>query len=176
MPANDTQTTPQIYTILSLCIAALAVFVSPLITWFVTKLQLGAAERAAATRAAADRKVANKQIVAPMRQAWIEKLRADIASLLTLCNRYAMRGTAEHNDDYDNISQLILVIRLTLNSAEPTHIFIIDMLEDFFFTAADDTIEFPDYGRLREKEAEIVELAKVIFKKEWERVKSEDAN
>jgi hypothetical protein len=179
MPADTAQQTSKIYTILSLGIAALAVFVSPLITYFVTKLQLRAAREAAAAKAVDERKIANKQIVAPMRQAWIEKLRADIASFLALCNAYSTRGTSDQIDEgYDKILQLLLVIKLSLNSAERDHLLMIGMLEDFRFFVSEERIETSenDFLELHRQEAEIVDLAKEIFKKEWQRVKSEDAN
>ncbi len=56
--------------VLSLIVAALAVFVGPLISWLVAKRQL-----------ASSLEVANKQIIAPMRQAWINDLRDLLAEL-----------------------------------------------------------------------------------------------
>jgi hypothetical protein len=173
----DTQPIGKYIPILSLAVALLAVVVGPLVTWKLTGRQLEEARLAADRKSSLDRKLANKQIVAPMRQAWIEKLRVDVASLLTLCNRYAARGTAEHNDSYDDIRQLILVIQLSLNSAEPDHVAIIEMLQDLFLTVADDTTQSGnDWNDIHKREAEIVEIAKKIFKEEWNRVKSEDAN
>lgn len=113
-----------------------------------------------------------------MRQAWIEKLRTDISSLLALCSQYAMRGSAEPNNTYDEIRQLQLVIQLSLNSAEPDHVAIVEDLYQLFLTVGVDTTEFSDQDwlDLHYRETEIVGLAKKIFKREWERVKSEDAN
>jgi uncharacterized Tic20 family protein len=60
----------EIIPILSLITAILAVFVGPLISWRITKRQI-----------ASSLKAANKQIVAPMRQAWINSLRDMIAEI-----------------------------------------------------------------------------------------------
>jgi hypothetical protein len=50
--------------ILSLVVAALAVFVGPIISWRIAKRQV-----------TANFATSNKQIIAPMRQAWINNLR-----------------------------------------------------------------------------------------------------
>lgn len=56
--------------VLSLIVAALAVFVGPIISWRVAKRQIESSSA-----------VANKQIIAPMRQAWINSLRDAMAEL-----------------------------------------------------------------------------------------------
>jgi hypothetical protein len=60
----------EIIPILSLITAILAVFVGPLISLRITKRQIASSLNAA-----------NKQIVAPMRQAWINSLRDMIAEI-----------------------------------------------------------------------------------------------
>jgi Zn-dependent protease with chaperone function len=73
--------------ILSLVVAALAVFVGPLISWFVSKRQL-----------ASSLEVANKQVVAPMRQAWINNLRDVLSELLSSALHYYVSGFEDRSD------------------------------------------------------------------------------
>src|ERR1035437_5167435 len=59
-----------IVSVLSLVVAALAVFVGPIISLYIGRRQV-----------ASTLEVANKQITAPMRQAWINSLRDLLAEL-----------------------------------------------------------------------------------------------
>jgi len=62
----------QVIPILSLVVAALAVFVGPLVSWFVAKRQVGSSLALTDKQIRASLGAAtNKQIIAPMRQAWI---------------------------------------------------------------------------------------------------------
>lgn len=74
--------------VLSLVVAALAVFVVPLISWLITKRQL-----------ASLLEVANKQIIAPMRQAWINNLRDLVAELTSSALHYYVAGFEERTDE-----------------------------------------------------------------------------
>ena len=74
--------------VLSLVVAALAVFVGPLISWLVAKHQV-----------ASSLEVANKQIIAPMRQAWINSLRDLLAELTSSALHYHVAGFEERTDD-----------------------------------------------------------------------------
>jgi uncharacterized protein YneF (UPF0154 family) len=63
--------------ILSLAVAALAVFVGPFITLRISRRQFELSRR-----------IADKQIVAPMRQAWINNLREKVAELSSSALHY----------------------------------------------------------------------------------------
>ena len=67
--------------ILSLIVAALAVAVAPLVSWLTTKRQINTSFALARDQMHTSLETANKQITAPMRQAWINKLRELLAEL-----------------------------------------------------------------------------------------------
>lgn len=67
--------------ILSLVVAALAVFVSPLVSWLVARRQFKNTLELTQRQINSSLAVANKQIIAPMRQKWINDLRDLVAEL-----------------------------------------------------------------------------------------------
>lgn len=97
--------------ILSLLVAALAVFVGPFVSWFVAKRQL-----------ASSLEEANKQITAPMRQAWINTLRDLLAELTSSALHYHLAGFEDRRDDeYQRLTLLEHKITMMLNSQEEDH-------------------------------------------------------
>ncbi len=74
--------------VLSLIVAALAVFVGPFVTAWVARVQMRASLRAA-----------NKQIVGPMRQQWIEALRDLIAELSSEAHRVFVTERSSSPDE-----------------------------------------------------------------------------
>jgi hypothetical protein len=96
---------------LSLIVAVLAVFFGPLISLWLAKRQI-----------ASSAEVANKQIIAPMRQAWINNLRDHVAELTGDALHYF---TAGHDfKGYQNLQRLTFLeskIQLMLNPNEPDH-------------------------------------------------------
>lgn len=82
--------------VLSLLVAALAVFVGPLVSWAMTRRQLEASQR-----------IASRQLVGPMRQAWINDLRAKLAELLSSALHYFVAGFEDRTDkEYRRLTQL----------------------------------------------------------------------
>ena len=81
--------------ILSLVVAALAVFVGPIISWIIAKRHTASSVRNVSLQAETSLRIANKQIVAPMRQAWINSLRDLIAELAGKCAHYWAAGSEE---------------------------------------------------------------------------------
>src|SRR5688572_28614420 len=91
--------------VLSLVVAALAVVVGPLISWFIAKRQL-----------ASSPEVANKQIVAPMRQAWINNLRDLLAELISSALHYYVAGSEERTDEvYRRLTLIEHKVAMMLN-------------------------------------------------------------
>ena len=74
--------------ILSLVVAILAVLVGPIISWKIAKRHV-----------ASSLKIANKQIVAPMRQAWINSLRDLIAEISSSGLHYYQAGYEDRKDE-----------------------------------------------------------------------------
>ena len=97
--------------ILSLLIALLAVFVGPLLSWLTARRQ-----------AAIALAVANKQIIAPMRQAWINSLRDLTAELSSRALHYYQAGFEDRSDaEYQELTLLEWKIVLMLNCNEADH-------------------------------------------------------
>ena len=108
--------------ILSLIVAALAVFFGPIISWIVAKRSTSSLERNASLQADTSLRIANKQIVAPMRQAWINSLRDLIAELTGKCAHYWETGFEERRDDeYQRITELECKLALFINPKEEDH-------------------------------------------------------
>lgn len=82
--------------ILSLVVAALAVFVGPIISRRVANRQLEA-----------NLDVANKQIIAPMRQGWINMLRDLLSEITSSALHYHVAGFEDRTDeDYQHLTHL----------------------------------------------------------------------
>jgi hypothetical protein len=75
----------QLLPIISLIVAALAVFLGPLISWAIAKRHTSSFEKNLLLQTETSLKIANKKIIAPMRQAWINQLRDLIAELTGKC-------------------------------------------------------------------------------------------
>ena len=101
----------EVIPILSLAVAALAVFVGPIISYHVAKRQIASALA-----------TSQKQIIAPMRQAWINNLRDVLAELASLALHYYSAGFEEREDsEYQHLSLLEHRIQLMLNPMEDDH-------------------------------------------------------
>jgi len=98
--------------VLSLVVALLAVFFGPLISLLINRRQIHLS-----------RAVANKQIIAPMRQAWINRLREMIGKLCTEIFLYGHYPVASRNPQptVKEILHLHEEIKLTLNPSEQSH-------------------------------------------------------
>ena len=148
--------------ILSLAIAAIAVFVGPLISLRINKAQMEANIR-----------LAHKGVVSPIRQAWINELRQILAELTGQCSYYWAAGYEERTDqEYQNITLLIARLKLYINPKEEDH----NQLLDYVFQMESELAR-GDEGGTHSKfwyaHTATVTQAQLILKKEWERVKHE---
>ncbi|EKF9628549.1 hypothetical protein O1C60_003827 [Vibrio cholerae] len=161
--------------ILSLVVAFLAVIVGPFISWKVAKLQSANAI-----------KLANKQVVAPIRQAWIDKLRNLLSEFSSVCFSYYISGAYVHDlslnlvVDYDKIEQLVeqrltilrSEIELLLNPFEDSHEELLALINKCFkgvfpHGSHDESNNFPDNHKLLSAQS------KKVLKSEWVRVRDE---
>ncbi len=144
--------------ILSLIVAALAVVVGPSVSFIIARRQVRASLEAS-----------NKQITAPMRQAWINKLRELLAELTSSALHYCAAGFEERTDkEYQRVTLLEAHIGLMLNSSEDDHqrleALIRRMVNEIQYEKGKkDT--FPDVH------TEVMALSRTILKREWDRVK-----
>lgn len=146
--------------LLSLVVAALAVFVGPLISWSIAKRQVQSSLA-----------VANKQIVAPMRQAWINSLRDILADLTSSALHYYVAGFEERTDEeYQHLTLMEHKLQLMLNPHEADHQQLEELVRKMIAAlgrSKDGDQEFTETHPL------VVSLSRQILKREWDRVKDE---
>ena len=135
-------------------------FVGPVISWRVAKRQL-----------TATLEVSNKQIIAPMRQAWINNLRDILSELLSIALHYHVAGFEDRTDqEYQHLTHLEYKVSLMLNPLEGDH----QRLEKLI---AQMTARLSQQGSAKlDSEFEtchkaIVALSRQVLKREWVRVK-----
>ena len=155
--------------VLSLVVAALAVFVAPLVSWFVTNLQLSSSRALTDRQIRASLSVANKQIIAPMRQAWINTLRDLVAELTSSALHYHVAGFEERTDEeYRRLTLLEYKVTMMLNPMEENHKQLEQLIRKLI-SALERRREaeegFPDIHLA------VVILSRQIFKREWNVVK-----
>jgi len=145
--------------ILSLVVAILAVFIGPLIASHSAKQQVKSSLA-----------IANNQVIAPMRQAWINDLRNLLAELLSSTLYYYVAGYENRTDaEYSNLTLLEYRIALMLNSAEDDHKKLeisIRKLISLLQKGHPANEPFPDVH------TEIKTLSRSILKQEWNRVRA----
>jgi len=145
-------------TILSLVVAALAVFVGPLVSWAIARRQLEGSQR-----------IASRQLVGPMRQAWIVELRRKLAELLSSALHYFVAGFEDRTDqEYRRLTELEQEVVLMVNSHEQDHEALIATVRKM--------VSALDGGKELDKQFidahhETVAIAQRILKAEWNRVK-----
>ena len=150
----------EIIPILSLITAILAVVVGPFISWKIAKRQI-----------ASSLKAANKQIVAPMRQAWINNLRDMIAEISSSALHYYQTGFEDREDsEYKRLTELEGRISLMLNFMEDDHKKLHDLIRRMLSAL--------DRGKQGDQDfvvahPRVLALSRDILKREWNRVKEE---
>jgi len=152
-------TAAQTIPILSLVVAALAVFVGPIISWRVAKRQL------TATLASA-----NKQIIAPMRQAWINRLRELLSEIASSALHYNVAGFEDRTDEeYHHLTLLEFKIRLMLNPHEDDHQQLEKLLREMVGMIGTRTMA--DDKKFWACHTALVALSRAVLKREWDVVK-----
>ena len=145
--------------ILSLIVAALAVVVGPMAAWAIAKRQVRSSLEAS-----------NKQITAPMRQAWINKLRGLLAELTSSSLHHYVAGFEDRTDEeYQRVTLLEAHIQLMLNSNEDDH----QLLEVRIRRMVEEI--HPEKGKKDNfpgLHAEVIALSRRILKREWDRVRA----
>jgi hypothetical protein len=146
--------------ILSLVVTALAVFVGPIISSRIAKRQINASLE-----------VSNKQIVAPMRQAWINSLRDLLSEIASSALHYHVAGFEERTDqEYQHLAHLEYKIRLMLNPREDDHQQLerlIGQMTGLLGQTGSPQVdaEFANCHRA------VIALSRDVLKREWDRVK-----
>ena len=141
---------------LSLIVAALAVVVGPTVSWAIAKRQVRASLEAS-----------SRQITAPMRQAWINKLRELLAELTSSALHYYVAGYEERTDDeYRRVTLLEAHIQLMLNPNEKDHQRLVALMRSMVAEVeGGKSREFPGLH------TEFIALSQKVLKSEWDRVR-----
>jgi uncharacterized protein YneF (UPF0154 family) len=156
--------------VLSLVVAALAVFISPLVSFFISRRQIKNSLELNQRQTDSSLAVANKQIVAPMRQKWINDLRDLIAELASDSLHYFRAG---HDfEGYKNFQRLTFLeskIQLMLNPNEEDH----QKLEWMIAEMLKALQSGGEQGRADfiATHPEVMKFSRQVFKREWNRVK-----
>lgn len=144
--------------ILSLIIAALAVFIGPFISLHVTKRQVRSSLE-----------VANRQITGPMRQAWINALRDLLSELCSSAQHYFVAGFEDRKDDeYQRLTHLETKIQLMLNAKEDDHIQLEKLIREMVSSLEKGKEGDAAFVVLQPK---VIALSRQVLKREWNVVK-----
>ncbi|MQA37840.1 hypothetical protein [Rugamonas aquatica] len=166
--------------ICSLIVAALAIVVAPFVSWQVAKRQ-----------AKTSLIVAQKQVIAPMRQKWIDSLRDRVAEFLSTAHWYYVAGGDQvipSPDDEDKFEEheslqiqqvdrkmvfMLNQIDMMLNPKEADHIALMDALN----RVRRGCFQQNEPGRRHIFVPDLVDeargLCKTVLKREWDRLKKE---
>ena len=147
--------------ILSLCVAGLAVFFGPIVSIRITKKQILSATR-----------TSEKQIISPIRQAWINELRIIISELTAKAAHYWAAGYEEREDEeYYRITELEHKLRLYINPNEEDHSELLEKVNTMTNAIGADNAK-KDKVFWEAHEAVMIK-SQQILKREWERVKND---
>ena len=129
--------------------------------------------------------VSKEQKISDFRQAWIDRLRSEIALLITHGN--AIHGSlsvgwANAADawkdvrvDYVGINEAAGKIRLRLNPKEPASLKVLQTITEIE-EILKPSLEPPDYVRLNATEKRLVDEANAVLKSEWKRVRKGESS
>ena len=152
----------QMIPILSLLVAALAVFVGPIVTILVTR-----------QKNETDLKISNKQLIAPIRQSWINNLRDLIAEISGKSSHYFVSGYEERSDnEYMHIQERVHKLELYLNPLEDDHLNLLKNAREMVFSLSSNSCPEND-KKFWDSHLAVMAMSKNILKREWERVKDE---
>jgi hypothetical protein len=145
--------------ILSLIVAAVAVFVGPIVSLLITRRQIKSAQR-----------VATQQVIAPMRQAWINGLRKLLAELLSASRHYYTSGYEHRSEtEYRRMDELEEEIRLMLNPTEEQHQDLVKSIREMMHSLSMGKGHDEKFIAAHER---TTSLAQAILKAEWNRTKA----
>lgn len=160
-PTNQkVEYTGSLIPILSLVVAGLAVFVGPFVSLHIGQKQIELSRR-----------IASKQIVAPMRQAWINDLRDKLAELLSSALHYWNAGYEQRTDEeYKRLGLLEEEINLRINPGEADHKDLVSAIREMLFALERGVDDSDRFSRAYERTNA---LGQKIFKTEWNRIKDD---
>ena len=140
----------------ALCVAFVALFIAPIV----------------------NARISKRQVIAPMRQAWINSLRDKVSEVLAIVaiNRLNYCPSSHWNDekkdkankrDLENYERLMLLessVSLHINANESDHINLIDLISIVIKQYHDSFVS-------DENKSKLLELSQKVLKDEWEATK-----
>jgi hypothetical protein len=154
---------------LSLIVAALAVFVGPIISWHIAKRQIKESSDLAQAQIRSALHTSNKQIVAPMRQAWINELRELLAELSSSALHYYLAGFEDRTDqEYQRLTFIESKIKFMLNAKESDHQRLEQDIRHLIVSLQQHPGFVDDFPEMHDS---VVALSREVLKREWNRVK-----
>lgn len=152
---------PTTISILSLVVAGLVVFVGPIISLIIAKRQIASSFRAT-----------QKQIISPIRQAWINELRIIISELSAKSAHYWAAGYEDREDlEYYRITELKHQLKLYLNPKEKDHQELLKRVDKM--TNEIGVSNFEKDKEFWEAHNSVIDISQQVLKREWERVKND---
>jgi cell division protease FtsH len=109
------------------------------------------------------------KLIAPMRQAWINELRKEVAELSSSALHYFETGHEDRKDEeYKRLTELELEIILTVNPRENDHLYLLATIREMM-----DALEREkgNENQFMGTHKKMMEVARAILNTEWNRVK-----
>lgn len=147
--------------IVSAITALVAVVVGPIVTLYVAKRQI------------------NASVLSGNRQAWINRLRDEVASLTAIVNNLPSAhanesvATTDAIAEHGRLVKMAQTVKLLINPTEEDHKKLVQLID----TAGEEVIDSinkrkADAKHFEQVAQEIVRQTQLILKREWERVKN----
>lgn len=158
---------------LSLLIALLAVFFSPIISYLTTKQTIKSQTKSAKEQSEAQFNIAERniksEVISRNRQDWINNLRINISEFISLC--IILSKVNEHivnsaEDKWERFFAVRSIISLLINPKEDDHQQLDGLIEKATQSILNNNKEV-----LKNIRPEVIKLSQQILKREWERVK-----
>jgi hypothetical protein len=146
--------------LLSLVVAALAVFIRLLIS-----------SKIATKKLAGTIKISNKHTTSPIRQSWINELRQILVKLITNCTYFFSETNKEKRDScHLDVCELIGQLELYVNSKGDEHneLFNFDVHIEFSIFSEDKPNKLSQFWFVHRA---IVEQSQTVLKTQWQRIK-----
>lgn len=165
----------------TLAVAFVAAVGGPLVALSVAKRQSVDAQKIAELQAEmqrivalaqsdVQRHVANRQIVAPMRQAWINSLRDLLAEIFARSDEYRLKDSNVRSmDEFMPIGVMENRLRLLINPFEVDHQHLVEGIRVMLAEAREDSRS----GAYWDEKEKLITLAQAVLKAEWNRTKSD---
>ena len=142
----------------SLLIAALAVFMGPLLSWQMSRRTLAESGH-----------ISRKQMLLPIRQTWLSELRKKLADVLALSLHYWAAGFEDRTDEeYRELTVIQQEVKLLLDPHDPSHEELVGAIRNAVEAIQGRGPEGHD--RFAEAHTRLEKLSRELVHHEWQRL------